>query len=89
MARIEVKNRIDIGDILILLSPSQRVSFTLDSIIADPILVNDPKSELASIHEVPSNGESREAGHGGHIDLWVNVSEEPAEFAIVRKKRME
>ncbi len=85
MARIEVKNRIDIGDILILLSPSQRVSFPLDSIIADPILINDPKSELASSDNVPTNGESREAGHGGHIDLWINMPEKPAEYAIIRK----
>ncbi len=85
MARIEVKNRIDVGDTLIILSPSQRVSFPLDTIIADPILINDPKSELASSIEVPANGESRESGHGGHIDLWINMPEKPAEYAIIRK----
>jgi hypothetical protein len=57
------------------------------SIIADPILLKDPSSLLASITEIPVNGESRESGHGGHIDLWVNVPEEPAEYAMIRKKR--
>lgn len=89
MARIEVKNRIDVGDALILLSPSQRVEFSLTSIMADPILLNDPKSEVASHNEVPANGESRESGHGGHIDLWINVPEKPADYAIIRKKRTE
>lgn len=88
MARIEVKNRIDIGDALILISPSQRVNFSLTSIIADPLLVNDPTSHAASHDIVPENGESRESGHGGHIDLWINVPEKPADFAIVRKKRV-
>jgi len=85
MARIEVKNRIDVGDTLIILSPSQRISFTLESIIADPILLNDPKSEDASYDTVPTNGDSRESGHGGHIDLWINMPEKPAEYAIIRK----
>ncbi len=85
MARIEVKNRIDIGDKLILLSPSQRLEFTLDSIIADPILLKDPQSSIASMSEVPNNGEVRESGHGGHIDLWINSPEKPAEYAIIRK----
>ena len=85
MARIEVKNRIDVGDTLIILSPSQRISFTLESIIADPILLNDVKSEDASYDTVPANGESRESGHGGHIDLWINMPEKPAEYAIIRK----
>lgn len=85
MARIEVKNRIDIGDTLIILSPTQRVSFTLDSIIADPILLNDVKSEDASYDTVPTNGDSRESGHGWHIDLWINMPEKPAEYAIIRK----
>jgi hypothetical protein len=85
MARIEVKNRIDVGDTLIVLSPSQRLSFTLDTIIADPILLNDLKSEDASYDTVPENGDSRESGHGGHIDLWINISEKPAEYAIIRK----
>ncbi len=89
MARIEVKNRIDVGDDLIILSPSQRLSFTLDTIIADPIIVNEPKSELASHDHVPENGESKPSGHGGHIDLWINIPEEPAEYAIIRKKRTE
>ena len=88
MARIEVKNRIDIGDALILISPSQRVDFSLTSIIADPLLVNDPTSHAASHDTVPENGESRNAGHGGHIDLWINVPEKPADFEIVRKKRV-
>jgi len=87
MARIEVKNRIDVGDALVLLSPSQRVNFSLEQIIADPILLANPKSEEASLTHVPENGESRESGHGGHIDLWVNVPEKPADYAIVRKKR--
>lgn len=64
MARIEVKNRIDVGDTLVLLSPSQRKSFTLESIIADPILLNDVKSTSASFSNVPTNGEFRESGHG-------------------------
>ncbi len=85
MARIEVKNRIDVGDTLILLSPSQRITFILDTIIADPILLNDVKSEDASYDTVPENGESRESGHGGHIDLWINMNEKPAEYAIIRK----
>lgn len=85
MARIEVKNRIDIGDTLILLSPSERISFTLDSIIADPILLNDVKSDAASYDTVPVNGDSRASGHGGHIDLWINIPEKPAEYAIIRK----
>ena len=87
MARIEVKNRIDVGDELILLSPSQRVNFALETIIADPILLADVTSDAASFDHVPENGESREAGHGGHIDLWVNVPEKPADYAIIRKKR--
>ena len=87
MARIEVKNRIDIGDDLVLLSPSQRFNFTLTEIIADPILLGDVKSDKASSTEVPANGESRESGHGGHIDLWINVPEKPANYAIIRKKR--
>lgn len=73
MARIEVKNRIDLGDTLTLLSPSQRTDFILESIIADPILINDPTSDLASTKEVPQNGEAKISGHGGHIDLWVNI----------------
>ncbi len=85
MARIEVKNRIDIGDKLILLSPSQRVEFSLSDIIADPILLKDPKSELASYMEVPVNGEKKESGHGGHIDVWINVPEKPTDYAIIRK----
>ncbi|MBP9779301.1 U32 family peptidase [Candidatus Gracilibacteria bacterium] len=85
MARIEVKNRIDINDKLILLSPSQRIEFSLTDIIADPILLKDPKSEVASHTEVPTNGERKESGHGGHIDLWINVPEEPTEYAIIRK----
>lgn len=85
MARIEVKNRIDVGDTLIILSPSQRISFTLESIIADPILLNDVKSEDASYDTVPANGESRKSGHGGHIDLWINMPEKPDEYAIIRK----
>ena len=89
MARIEVKNRIDIGDELILLSPSQRIPFILDSIIADPILLKDPQSKSASHENVPEDGEKRESGHGGHIDLWINISEEPQEYAIIRKKRKE
>ncbi len=87
MARIEVKNRIDVGDELVLLSPSQRVNFALETIIADPILLADVTSDAASFDHVPENGESREAGHGGHIDLWVNVPEKPADYAIIRKKR--
>jgi putative protease len=85
MARIEVKNRIDLSDKLILLSPSQRVEFSLTDIIADPILLKDPKSEVASHSEVPTNGEKKESGHGGHIDLWINVPEMPEEYAIIRK----
>ena len=85
MARIEVTTRIDVGDMLILLSPTQRIPFTLESIIADPILLNDVKSEDASYDTVPENGDSRESGHGGHIDLWINMSEKPAEYAIIRK----
>ncbi len=87
MARIEVKNRIDVGDELVLLSPSQRVNFALETIIADPILLADVTSDAASFDHVPENGESREAGHGGHIDLWINVPEKPADYAIIRKKR--
>lgn len=86
MARIEVKNRIDLGEPLVLISPSQRVNYTLDSIIADPILLANPKAEDASFTEVPENGETRESGHGGHIDLWINVPEKPAHYAIIRKK---
>lgn len=86
MARIEVKNRIDLGEPLVLISPSQRVNYTLDSIIADPILLANPKAEDASFTEVPENGETRESGHGGHIDLWINVPEKPAYYAIIRKK---
>ena len=86
MARIEVKNRIDLGEPLVLISPSQRVNYTLDSIIADPILLANPKAEDASFTEVPENGETRESGHGGHIDLWINVPEKPADYAIIRKK---
>lgn len=86
MARIEVKNRIDLGEPLVLISPSQRVNYTLDSIIADPILLANPKAEDASFTEVPKNGETRESGHGGHIDLWINVPEKPADYAIIRKK---
>lgn len=86
MARIEVKNRIDLGEPLVLISPSQRVNYTLDSIIADPILLANPKAEDASFTEVPANGETRESGHGGHIDLWINVPEKPAHYAIIRKK---
>ena len=86
MARIEVKNRIDLGEPLVLISPSQRVNYTLDSIIADPILLANPKAEDASFTEVPENGEARESGHGGHIDLWINVPEKPAYYAIIRKK---
>ncbi len=86
MARIEVKNRIDLGEPLVLISPSQRVNYTLDSIIADPILLANPKAEDASFTEVPENGETRESGHGGHIDLWINVPEKPACYAIIRKK---
>ncbi len=86
MARIEVKNRIDLGEPLVLISPSQRVNYTLDSIIADPILLANPKAEDASFIEVPENGETRESGHGGHIDLWINVPEKPADYAIIRKK---
>ena len=89
MARIEVKNRINLGDALILLSPSERVNFTLEKIIADPILLENPKSDTASLSHVPEDGESRESGHGGHIDLWINVPEKPAEYAIIRKKRVE
>ncbi len=85
MARIEVKNRIDRGDTLVLLSPSQRVNFTLESIVADPVLLHDAKSTDASFSSLPENGESRESGHGGHIDLWINMPEAPAEYAIVRK----
>ncbi|PID83717.1 U32 family peptidase [Candidatus Gracilibacteria bacterium] len=87
MARIMVKNRIDQGDELVLLSPSQRVNFKLDTIIADPILLEDPKSTDASFDTCPPNGESRQSGHGGHIDLWINVPEVPDEYAIIRKKR--
>lgn len=86
MARIEVKNRIDLGEPLVLISPSQRVNYTLDSIIADPILLANPKAEDASFTKVPENGETRESGHGGHIDLWINVPEKPACYAIIRKK---
>ena len=86
MARIEVKNRIDLGEPLVLISPSQRVNYTLDSIIADPILLANPKAEDTSFTEVPENGETRESGHGGHIDLWINVPEKPADYAIIRKK---
>ena len=86
MARIEVKNRIDLGEPLVLISPSQRVNYTLDSIIADSILLANPKAEDASFTEVPENGETRESGHGGHIDLWINVPEKPADYAIIRKK---
>ena len=86
MARIEVKNRIDLGEPLVLISPSQRVNYTLNSIIADPILLANPKAEDASFTEVPENGETRESGHGGHIDLWINVPEKPAHYAIIRKK---
>lgn len=86
MARIEVKNRIDLGEPLVLISPSQRVNYTLNSIIADPILLANPKAEDASFTEVPENGETRESGHGGHIDLWINVPEKPADYAIIRKK---
>jgi hypothetical protein len=88
MARIEVKNRIDVGDTLIILSPSQRIPFILDAIIADPILLNDVKSEDASYDMVPENGDSRESGHGGHIDLWINAPEEPAQYAIIRKSNI-
>ena len=88
MARIEVKNRIDLKDKLILLSPTQRLSFELESIIADPILLSDPTSELASFDTVPVNGNHRESGHGGHIDLWINVPEEPALYAIIRKSNI-
>ena len=86
MARIEVKNRINLGEALVLISPSQRVNYTLDSIIADPILLANPKAEDASFIEVPENGETCESGHGGHIDLWINVPEKPADYAIIRKK---
>lgn len=88
MARIEVKNRIDLKDKLILLSPTQRLSFELESIIADPILLSDPASKLASFDTIPENGQSRESGHGGHIDLWINVPEEPAPYAIIRKSNI-
>lgn len=87
MARIEVKNRIDIGDILVLLSPSKRITYTLENIVADPILLKDPISSTASLEQVPENGESRESGHGGHIDFWINMPEQPDEYAIIRKKR--
>lgn len=89
MARIEVKNRIDLGDTLVLLSPDQRVEFALSEIITDPILLKDPTSESASMTNVPTDGESRESGHGGHIDLWINVPACPSEYAIIRKKRIQ
>jgi U32 family peptidase len=65
LARIIVKNRIDIGDTLRLISPTQSVEFTLDRIETEA-------------------WETRETGHGGHIDLWINVPEEPREYAIIR-----
>jgi hypothetical protein len=87
MARIEVKNRIDIGDTLIMISPTERYSFTLEKIIADPVLLKDPSSRDASYEHLPENGESRESGHGGHIDLWINLDHEPAPYTLIRKKR--
>lgn len=89
MARIEVKNRIDIGDTLILLSPSQRIDFTLGSIVADPILLNDVKSTTASFTTVPTNGESRESGHGWHIDLWINMPRNPSRICNREKRNQE
>ncbi len=82
-----VKNRIDLEDELILLSPNQRTEFKLEKIIADPLLLEDPKSTEASFDICPLDGEVRQSGHGGHIDLWINLPEAPLEYAIIRKKR--
>jgi Peptidase family U32 C-terminal domain len=87
MARIEVKNRIDVGDRLTLISPNQRIDFELHTIIADPLLLDDPKSESASSSIMPENGQNRESGHGGHINLWINMPEAPEDYSIIRKKR--
>lgn len=67
LAKIIVKNRLEVGQEIRMISPSQSIRYTLTHIETD-------------------DGEMREVWHGWHIDLWVNVPEKPAPYALLRKK---
>ncbi|MDD2565349.1 MAG: U32 family peptidase C-terminal domain-containing protein [Candidatus Gracilibacteria bacterium] len=66
LALIEVKNRIDLGQTLRLISLNKSFEFKLEKII-------DMK------------GENKTEAHGGSFNVWINMSDNPGEFALLRK----
>ena len=67
IALVEVKNRIDLGDVLRLISPGFDFEFKLEKII-------DLKWE------------EKEAAHWWGFNVWINMDENPGEYALLRRK---
>lgn len=89
MARIEVKNRFDIGEEIEFISPTKRWEEASKEIYK--ILHTNHSREwnkediIKSLNFEEDYKEKVEAAHGGSYEVWINAKENPWEFAIIRK----
>jgi U32 family peptidase len=68
LARLEVKNRFDLGEIVKIVMPDSVHEYAIDTI-------------LSAADDTP-----RESAHGGGLDVWVNIPQDPGMFALLRRK---
>ncbi|USN58798.1 MAG: U32 family peptidase C-terminal domain-containing protein [Candidatus Peribacteria bacterium] len=88
VVRVEVKNRFELGDTIEIVSPSGTTSMQVEKIYKTGINHGTKKAgttfeQTFTFHK--ESAESVETAHGGGYEVWINMSENPGEFAIIRK----
>ena len=92
MARVEVKNRFDLGQEIEFISPTKRwieESKEIYKILHTNHSRKWGEDFLPSVKFGDDHVEQVEAAHGGSYEVWINAQENPWEFAIIRKVAQE
>lgn len=88
LVRVEVKNRFELGDDIELVSPTWVKKIKVEKIYkthlnhwtknANTIFDNEFKFDINKAEEVNS-------AHGWWYEVWINLSEKPEDFSLIRK----
>ncbi|MDD3645989.1 MAG: U32 family peptidase C-terminal domain-containing protein [Candidatus Gracilibacteria bacterium] len=89
VVRVEVKNRFELGDSIEIITPNGIKKSKIEKIYKTGLNHGVHKANTTfteySYKFDKSKSEEVESAHGGGYEVWINMSENPGDFSLIRK----
>ena len=89
LVRVEVKNKFELWDTIELVSPSWIKELKIEKIYKTNINHWTNKANTTFTEETrfdPKKAEEIKSAHWGWYEVWINMSEKPEDFSLIRKE---